>query len=423
VIGVMNTHVVVTGVGLVSPFGTSLADVTGRFAAGDRGALPHGGVAADAQGSVIALDDLPEERRSHVGRLDRFCRLLLVASHRAVSAAELRIDADNCTRIGLSFGTGFGCVLTNAEYDAKMVTAGPGAASPRLFAYTVSSAAAGEVSIALGIKGPNVTAHMGFAAGLGAVGYGLDLIQLGKADVVLAAGADALGPPIVQALEDMRLLKGPQHTRPFRDATPGVHPAEAAVVMVLESPEHARRRGAPLLAKIEGYAAGFEPTATRPDRQTDGVTATLRRALSRCGRDPDRVTAVLASAHGTPLDALERLAIAEAFGASAPLLLAPKSVFGETFGASGTVALALGIGILDMEALGAHAGAVPDVTDVAEVAFGIDGRAWSWADAARRLRAAEAVLVSSLCYTGNVVALVAARADDLDRRPARNDQR
>src|SRR5439155_3593013 len=131
----------------------------------------------------------------------------------------------------LSFGTGFGCLLTDAAYYQKVVEHGLAAASPRLFAYTVSSAAAGEVSIALGVKGPNVTTHMGFAAGLGAVGYGFDLIQMGKADVVLAGGADVIGPALVTALQDMDLLKPRSAARPFRDAVPGVYPSEAAVVL------------------------------------------------------------------------------------------------------------------------------------------------------------------------------------------------
>jgi 3-oxoacyl-[acyl-carrier-protein] synthase II len=393
-----DTKVAITGIGVVTPLGSSLAEITGRFAQGEAPSPgPQRGGAGMAM-AAVPLDGVSAAQRSRVGRLDRFCQLLFAASHRAVDAARLVIDPDNSGRIGLSFGTALGCLLTNAEYDARMVEAGPGAASPRLFAYTVSSAAGGEVSIALGIKGPNVTAHMGFAAGLGAVGYGVDLIQLGKADVVLAAGADALGPALAHALRDMRLLKGPEATRPFRDATPGLHPGEAAVVVVLEAREHAQRRGAHVLCEVEGYAAGFEPTLTRPDRRADGITATLRRALARCGRPPD-TAAVLASAHGTPLDEVERSAITEAFG-SGPLLLAPKAVFGETFGASGALALALGAGVFD----------TPPAAFADGVALGVDGSARSGAEARRRLLAADAVLVCSLCYTGNVVALVLSRA-------------
>ena len=175
------------------------ASVRARRAVG-----PLSGMGVDgARGAAVVeipLDIIPADKRTHTGRLDRLCRLFLSAAYLAVDAAALRIDEEDAERMGLSFGTGLGCLLTNAEYNQKLVAHGPAAASPRLFAYTVSSAAAGEVSIALGIKGPNVTAHAGLAAGLQAIGYGFDLIRTGKADVVLAGGADALGEALVRGL-------------------------------------------------------------------------------------------------------------------------------------------------------------------------------------------------------------------------------
>ena len=108
------------------------------------------------------------------------------------------------------------------------------------------------MSIAFGIHGPNVTAHFGLAAGLGAVGYGFDLIQAGKADAVLAGAADATGPALVDGLRDMGLLKTRARSRPFVDTTPGVWPSEAAVVVVLERLDLARRRGARVWGCIEG---------------------------------------------------------------------------------------------------------------------------------------------------------------------------
>ena len=112
-----------------------------------------------------------------------------------------------------------------------------------------------------------------------------------------------------------------------------------------------------------------------------------------------RVAAVLASAHGTPLDEVERSAITEAFGGSEPLVLAPKAVFGDTFGASGALALALGAGLFDAPP--------PALAD--GVGLGADGSPRSGAEARRRLLAADAALVCSVCYTGNVVALVLSR--------------
>jgi 3-oxoacyl-[acyl-carrier-protein] synthase II len=127
---------------------------------------------------AIPLDAVPADKRARVGRLDRVCRLTLAAAFLALDDAGLQIPATVAAdRVGLSVGTALGCLLSDAEFYERVVEQGPAAASPRLFAYTVSSAAAGEVSTVLGIHGPNSTAHMGLAAGAGAIGYGLDLIR------------------------------------------------------------------------------------------------------------------------------------------------------------------------------------------------------------------------------------------------------
>jgi 3-oxoacyl-[acyl-carrier-protein] synthase II len=358
------TMVVITGIGVVSPLGNSVAELARRWSAGERaGSGPDGGVLIDP----IPLDAVPADVRARSGRLDRICRLFLAASFLAVDDSGFAVAPAEAERVGLSFGTGLGCLLSDAEFYDKVVEHGAAAASPRVFAYTVSSAAAGEVSIALGIHGPNLTSHMGLAAGLGAIGYGFDLIEMGKADVVLAGGADANGPALVEALRDMRLRKDASAARPFRDALPGVWPSEGAALVVLESDDHARARGARIRARLEGYGAGFEPTLTGRTPSTDGVGATLRRAVAASGHAPGEIGLVVASAHGTPLDACERAALAAALGnATQPAVIAPKHALGETFGASGSLSVALAVG----------------------------------------LRPAAPVLISSLCYSGNVAALV-----------------
>ena len=308
----MTDAVVITGIGVVSPLGRSAGEVARRWCAGERavGPLDAMGVSGVLGAAVadIPLDAIPAEKRTRIGRLDRLCRLFLSAAYLAVDAAGLHLDDANAERVGLSFGTGLGCLLTNAEYNQKLIEHGPPAASPRLFAYTVSSAAAGEVSIALGIKGANVTAHAGLAAGLQAIGYGFDLIRTGKADIVFAGGADALGEALVRGLGDMRLLK-PYAAPPFGAPVAGVCPAEGAAVVVLERGAHARQRGARVWAHIGGYAAGFEPTLTGRQPEYTGLAATMRRALAHSGHTAGEVGLVMTSAHGTALDAVELAAL------------------------------------------------------------------------------------------------------------------
>jgi 3-oxoacyl-[acyl-carrier-protein] synthase II len=361
--------VVITGFGVVSPLGHSVPGLARRFAAGERAASAADGTRIES----IPLAAVAADRRVRIGRLDRISQLFLAASYLAVEDAALAIPPHDAERVGLSFGTGLGCLLSNAEFYERVVEQGSAAASPRLFASTVSSAAAGEVSIGLGIHGPNATSHMGLAAGLGALGYGVDLIQMGKADVVLAGGADANGPALVRALRDMRLLKGPEAARPFRDAVPGVWPSEGAAVAVLERAEKARSRRARVWGSVEGYAAGFEPTLTGRAPQRDGIAGTIRRALADAGCAPGTIGTLMVSAHGTPLDAVERAACEDVLGhIDGVRVLAPKQALGECFGASGPFAVALALGLPEQSA-------------------------------------DTAALVSAVCYSGSVCAMVVRR--------------
>jgi len=357
------TDVVITGFGVVSPLGCSVEEMTARFLKGEDVASLPGAVDGGLVVPEIPLDMLSEKTRSRIGRVDRLTRLFLSASHLAAQSADLVVADVGAERVGLSFGTGLGCLLTDEEYNRKIVEQGPAVASPRLFAYTVSSAAAGEVSIALGVKGANVTAHMGFAAGLGAVGYGFDLIQMGKADAVFVGGADAIGPALIQALRDMSLLKTADCARPFIDTEPGIWPAEAAVVAVLERGDRAKDRGAPCWGRLRGYAAGFEPTLASRSGERGGVVATLRRALKQGDVAPQDVGLIVASAHGTPADQVESAALEEVFAGGSPIVLAPKQRIGDSFGASGPLGLALACGCMRLRNVGT---AVP--------AFDLSGR-------------------------------------------------
>jgi len=368
------SSVVITGLGVVSPLGHSVAELTRRLLDGERAANgPEGGVIIDP----LPLDAIPADVRARLGRSDRICRLFLAAGFLAVDDAALQLPALDAERVGLSFGTGLGCLLSNAEFYAKVVEQGPAAASPRVFAYTVSSAAAGEISIALGIHGPNATSHCGLAAGVAAIGYAVDLIRMDKADVVLAGGADANGAALVRALRDMRLLKDAAAAQPDRDSGAGIWPSEGAAVAVLERADHAQARGARELARIESYALGFEPTLSGPAPLRDGISTALRRALDGSGRAARDIGAVVTSAHGTPIDACERAALRELLPDTPErLLLAPKAGLGECFGASGALGVALAAGLLS--------DARPEPLD--------------------------AVLVSALCYSGAVGAMVIGRA-------------
>jgi 3-oxoacyl-[acyl-carrier-protein] synthase II len=361
--------VVISGIGVVSPLGCSAGELARRFGAGERAVSSTIEGEEFVQIADLPLELIPAEKKARLGRLDRLCRMVLSASCLAMDSAGLAVPVGDGERVGISIGTGLGCLLSDEEYYRRIVERGPAAASPQLFSYTVSSAAAGEASIVLGIKGPNVTAHMGLAAGLGAVGYGFDLVQMGKADVVLAGGADVVGAPLVRALREMKLAKSAAEARPLLDRSPGIWPSEGAAFFVLEREDLARARGARVWGRVNGYAAGFEPELEKAASPHRALGQVVRRALPTTN-DVD-VGVVVSSAHGTPLDAAEHASISAALGTEVAILH-PKQALGETFAASGPLGLALALAT----------------------------------DAGRRA----GVLVNSLCYSGNVVALSATRA-------------
>ena len=304
----------ITGLGVVSPLGHSVdradAALRRRRARAERRRRRR------ARSPRSRSTPMPADTRARIGRLDRLCRLFLAASYLAVDDAGLASRrATPSASASRSAPASAACSPTPSS-TTRSSRRVPAAASPRVFAYTVSSAAAGEVSIALGIHGPNVTSHRASPPVWARSATAVDLIRTGKADVVLAGGADALGTRAAEALRDMRLLKVAGAARPFRDA----RARRLAVGGRGGGGARARRARARHAARacrgrIDGYAAGFEPTLTAPRRDATALSATMRRALAASGRRADEIGAVvIASAHGTPLDDGERAALRTVLG-------------------------------------------------------------------------------------------------------------
>src|SRR3989442_14478378 len=153
-------------------------------------------VAMSGAGAVtslaVALASLPEGVRARATRAERVTQLVLLAAGRALVAAGLEAtDGAPRPRLGVVLGTAFGCFLTNAAYQRRLLEGGSAAASPRLFAATVSNAAAGELAIAYRLGGPSVTLTAGGASGLVALGHAADLGRAGRAHALVAGGPAA----------------------------------------------------------------------------------------------------------------------------------------------------------------------------------------------------------------------------------------
>jgi len=268
----------------------------------------------------VSLDALPEAVRARAARAERVTQLVLAAAGRALVAAGLdATDGEPRPRLGVVLGTAFGCFLTNAAYERRLLEGGPAAASPRLFAATVSNAAAGELAIAYRLGGPSVTLTAGAASGLVALGHAADLVRAGHADAVVAGGADALD-------DDLRrwLAAGGLDC--------GRAPAEGAALVVLEHAERARGRA--VLGTVEGVGAGFEPDPAGEGAGA-GLAAAVATALEEAGLLPSEVRVVV-SAAPPALAGLERPALG---GLEPRTIVRPKDTLGETFGAAGTLGL------------------------------------------------------------------------------------
>jgi len=280
-----------------------------------------GGSIVAPSGDMLPVDSLPAEWRERVARVERVSALALVGGFRACRQAGIGVASDvRRERAGIAVGTAFGCLLTNAEFQRRVAAGGPAAASPRLFAATVSNAAAGELGIALGFAGPSITLTAGGASGTVALGHAAALIDGGGADLLLAGGVDALGPAL-EAFLDARGLDV------------GVPPREAAALAILERADEARRRGARVRGLVIGHGTGFEPDPRAADAGR-GLAHAVTRALDGGSGD----VAAVACAASPAMRALALRVVASVLGRPVERLAFGEDV-GHSLGASGAEAM------------------------------------------------------------------------------------
>jgi len=260
----MSREVVITGAGAVVP---SRADAdAGAVAGGVPSREPVGFSAAPADELAAWLAALPAAVRARATRAERVTQLALLAACRALADAALEVPADPGEPrrdVGIVLGTAFGCFLTNAAFQQRLAAEGMPGASPRLFAATVSNAAAGELAIACRLGGPLLTVSAGGASGLVALAEAVELVRHGRATAVVAGGMDASDPPLARWLAEQ-----------------GWPAARAAAgMLVCEDAAHAAARAARARGTIVGCGSAFEPCAVRAS------TTSARAARSRAS-DP-----------------------------------------------------------------------------------------------------------------------------------------
>jgi 3-oxoacyl-[acyl-carrier-protein] synthase II len=340
----------ITGAGVVSPLGNNLPEFWDHLIQGQSGAGPITRFDASAYETRFACEvkGFTTEGsidRKDAKRMDRFVQFAVVASLEAVRRAELNMEAIDRSRAGVVIGSGIGGMETFEEQHSVLLQKGPRRVSPFFIPMMIVDMAAGQVSIQLGLKGPNFSTVSACASGAHAIGEALRLIRAGDADVILAGGTESTITPMAMAgFGSARALSTrnddpTRASRPFDLERDGFVIGEGAAVLVLEREDHARRRGAEPLCELAGYgASGDAYHMTAPCADGDGAARAMERALDDAGLDPEEVQHINAHGTSTPAgDPAEVAAIKRVFGEHARRLMvsSTKSMTGHLLGAAG----------------------------------------------------------------------------------------
>jgi 3-oxoacyl-[acyl-carrier-protein] synthase II len=348
-VGTERTRVVVTGIGAITPLGATAPSTWEAMLAGRSGVtaladdwaaeLPVK-IAAWAAADPATLIDRVQARR-----LDRCEQFALIAAREAwADAGAPQIDGD---RLGVAVSSGIGGIASTLNAYDTLKEKGWQRLSPFTVPMLMPNGAAGWISLELGAKAGVHCTVSACASGAEAIGYAIDMIRSGRADVVIAGGTEAA---IIQlnlaAFAAMRAVSTrndePQRaSRPFDKGRDGFVLGEGAGMVVLESEEHAAARGATVYAVAAG--AGYSADAhhiAQPDPDGTGIRSAIGRALADAGVEPEQVVHVNAHATSTPLgDVAEAQAVAAVLGAAAPgvVMSATKSMTGHLLGGAGAI--------------------------------------------------------------------------------------
>ncbi len=348
----MSKTVVVTGLGAITPSGLNVADTWAAMLAGNsaidhtqRFDTTHHSVKISAEVSGYS----PEQHfsRKEARRLDRFIQFSLVAAREAIADAQLDLARISPECVGAYIGSAFGGITTTVEQMAVLQIKDRPRVSPFLIPMMIQNMAAGQVSIALGLKGPSMAPMTACAAGTDAIGQAAEVIRRGDAEVMICGGGEApLVPLIMAGFEAMGVLAvgngdPAKACRPFDDEREGCVIGEGAAILVLESLAHAQQRGAYIYAELAGYGSTSDAShMTSPSQTGEGISRSMFMALNKGQVSPTSVNYI--NAHGTGTahnDASETAGIKKTFGQHAHHLAvsSTKATTGHLIGAAGAI--------------------------------------------------------------------------------------
>ncbi|PZN12969.1 MAG: beta-ketoacyl-[acyl-carrier-protein] synthase II [Bacillota bacterium] len=362
----MRHRVVITGVGAVTPLGVGVDTLWEGVLAGRSGIrritrFDPSPFPSQIAGEVPDFDPTAFIDRKDARRMDRFTQFAVASVAMALRDARLDLERVDRERVGVTMGTGIGGIETFVEQAAVMAERGPDRVSPFFIPMMIANMAAGQVAIRFGARGPNSTLVTACAASAHAVGEAFRILQRGEADVMITGGAEASIVPLgLAGFCAMRALSTRNDdpagaSRPFDRDRDGFVMAEGAGALILETLEHARKRGVPIYAEIVGYATTADAYhITQPAPGGEGGARAMQAAIADAGIRPEQIDYINAHGTSTPQgDVAETQAIKRVFGEHAYRLAvsSTKSMTGHLLGAAGAVetiltALALRDGVL-----------------------------------------------------------------------------
>lgn len=348
----MKKRIVVTGLGAITPVGNDVPTMWKSLVAGHSGVnritlFDPSNFQVQIAAEVKDFDPAALFGRRVARRNDRFTLFALEAARQAIADAGLEFDGDLKQNTGTIVGSAIGGISTLLRGYDTLIKSGPHRVSPFTIPMMMPNAASATVAITYGLRGPNFCIASACATGSHSIGEAAEIIRRGDAEVMLCGGSEAgIIPLALSAFKNMGAVSirndEPQRaSRPFDAERDGFVMGEGSGILVLESLEHARQRGAAIHAELAGYGASADAThITAPDEEGAGAALAMTLALQDAGLPPEAVDYI--NAHGTSTalnDRIETRAIHTAFGPHADRLAvsSSKSMMGHLMGAAGAV--------------------------------------------------------------------------------------
>ncbi len=345
-------RVAVTGLSAITPIGHDLETSWQSLLSGKSGVdrltrFDCSQYATKIAAEVKDFDTSPYMTIKEAKRMDRFCHFAVASAKMLMQHSGLDragMDMDEC---GALIGCGLGGLETIEEFHTKLMKSGPRRVSPFYIPLLIANMAAGQISIATGARGPNLTTTSACASALHGIGYAFSDIKLGRIRAMITGGVEStITPMAVSGFNAMKALSTsnelPQKaSRPFDLHRNGFVIGEGSGLLLLESLDSALERGATIYAEVAGFGASADAFhMTAPDDSGEGMALSMKQALREAGVSPEQVDHI--NAHGTSTklnDASETRAIKEVFGKHAYdiLLTANKSMIGHALGAAGGI--------------------------------------------------------------------------------------